>query len=168
MFKPNWPSKGLAFVLIFLLLTAVACIQSPVPLTEVEFEPTTVPTEIPSGAESPTSTPVTPVSTPISDTPAPIESTLEPPTTAAPIDTAINLPWETIGDRPVIDPKGRYWEKYESGTSLAGLYLRMDDINAFGDFLELKSDGTFDLEVGGNLTTGKWKEEGPTIILTPA
>ena len=104
-----------------------------------------------------------------SDTPTPIGSTpVPPPPTPAPIDSTLDFPWESIGDRPVIDPKGKYWEKYDSGPSLIGLYLRMDDINAFGDFLELKSDGTFDLEVDGNLTTGKWKEEGSTIILTPA
>ena len=141
--------------LIFLSLTALACTQQPLPLEVVESEPSQDPT-------------VTPVLTLIPDTPTPIGSTPKPPPpTPAPIDSAMDLPWETIGDRPVIDPKGKYWEKYESGPSLVGLYLRMDDINAFGDFLELKSDGTFDLDVAGTLTTGKWKEEGTTVILTP-
>ena len=154
MFNPNWPSNGLTVGLAFLLLTAVACTVQPLPLEVVESEPTKLPA-------------VTPDLTLIPDTPTPIGSTPEPPPTAAPIDSTIDLDWETIGDRPVIDPKGKFWEKYESGTGLIGLYLRMDDINAFGDFLELKSDGTFDLEVDGNLTTGKWKEEASTIILTP-
>ena len=177
----EWLGKGLPVGLILLLLTLAACSNEPLPLEVTEFE--SAPTEAPEPTETtdtpePTETAVPQVEVTAAPPPAqpsrvpPVVAdptpTQQPAPTAAPIDSTLKLPWETIGDRPVIDPKGKYWEKYEDGTSLIGLYLRMDDINSVGDFLELKSDGTFDLEVGGDLTTGKWQEEGATIILAPA
>lgn len=76
------------------------------------------------------------------------------------------LRWTDIYDRKIIDPDGKYWEKYARNTSFAGRYFRMDNIDNFGDFLELKPDGTFEWEVGGNVTPGNWRVEGSELVLT--
>ena len=74
--------------------------------------------------------------------------------------------WEIVGNRSVIDPGGKYWEKYENDPNLIGLYLRMDSIDNFGDFLELDRDGTFKQEEGGILVAGNWKVAGNTLAFT--
>jgi hypothetical protein len=79
------------------------------------------------------------------------------------------LQWEITQGRPVLDPEGKYWEKYEQNTELPGLYLPLKDIDAvvdtFGDFLELKPDNTFEMEEGGTAFIGNWESTANQIIL---
>jgi hypothetical protein len=93
--------------------------------------------------------------------------TITPPTSVSPPDgtSTASLQWEIIDNHVVIDPSGKYWEKYESGTDLPGIYLRMDDVTSVRDFLDLKPDGTFDQEQDGDPTSGTWEVEGNTITL---
>jgi hypothetical protein len=77
------------------------------------------------------------------------------------------LQWTITNDRIVLDPNGGYWEKYEDSTeNLPGLYLRTDDITAFGDFLELNPDETFTREENETGTTGAWHVEEDEVVLT--
>jgi serine/threonine-protein kinase len=148
-------------ILIAALYLLPDIIVTPGPPTEpVSTTGTPMPTPIATsaGAGQPSEPTVT---TGPTDTPAPT-----PTATSTPIPAnALNL---TILDNSTLtDPDGKYWEKYESdATGLAGLYLRSDDINRFGDFLELNSDGTFYLEEKGVLSTGKWNFEADQVILT--
>jgi len=84
--------------------------------------------------------------------------TPEPPTSQT---TPIILPWRLIGSHIVLDPDGKYWEKYQGDANLPGLYLRLKDVRSFGespgDFLELKADGTFELAEGDNRVSGIWQ-----------
>ncbi|GEM_PF-6808399 len=72
-----------------------------------------------------------------------------------------NMQWTTIEGHIVLDPSDKYWEKYQDDTDLPGLYLRLKDVSSvgesLGDYLELKSDGTFDLEEAGNRMSGTWQ-----------
>jgi hypothetical protein len=60
----------------------------------------------------------------------------------------------------------QYWEKYEAGTDLPGLYLRSDSIEAFGDFLEIHTDRRFEGEIDGTIKTGTWSLERDQLTLT--
>ena len=79
------------------------------------------------------------------------------------------LHWEIIGDRPIIDPTGKHWEKYEQDPGLSGLYLPLKDeesvIETLGDYLELKSDNTFEMGEGENEFSGSWQSAGDEIVL---
>jgi len=75
------------------------------------------------------------------------------------------MQWRIDDDRAVIEQEEKYWEKYAADTNPPGLYLRTDNVNAFGDFLELNSDSTFTLEENGIAQTGTWKIEGNTLTL---
>ena len=79
------------------------------------------------------------------------------------------LQWEITDGRPVIDPAGKFWEKYEQTTDLPGLYLPLKDedsiIDTLGDFLELKPGNTFEMEEGGVAFTGDWQISDNQIVL---
>lgn len=75
------------------------------------------------------------------------------------------LQWRIDGDRAVLTLEQEYWEKYTADTSPAGLYLRSDTVDVFGDFLELNSDGTFTLEKSGTVQTGTWTIDGDKLTL---
>ena len=94
-----------------------------------------------------------------------VRSDTPPPASPSIPDGTIVLKWMIIEGRPIIDQDGKDWEKYEADIGFPGLYLRTDDINSFGDFLELNSDESFDLEENGELKTGTWTVEGNTVIL---
>lgn len=99
------------------------------------------------------------------------------PTTPTPTPTptlppgVTTLTWEIVEGRTIIDPSGKYWEKYQRETSLPGLYLRVknrsDFVQAFGDYLELRSNGTYELSEGGQRVTGQWHGMENEIVLTP-
>ena len=97
----------------------------------------------------------------------------EEPTQATlpfPMPLLVRMQWKVIDNRIIIDPVNKYWEQYEGNTNLSGIYLRLSDLSvvtqAVGDYLELKSDSTFELEEGGVFRQGQWKQEGDEIILT--
>lgn len=83
--------------------------------------------------------------------------------------TPPNMHWTTIDGHIVLDPDGKYWEKYQDDTSLPGLYLRLKDLSSIGespgDYLELKADGTFDLEESGHLISGTWQSVAANQII---
>lgn len=87
-----------------------------------------------------------------------------PPTDQSP-DQTLELQWIIEGDRTAILFEQKYWEKYESGAGVPGLYLRSDDINSFGDYIELNSNGTFTQEENRAMRTGNWYLEGEKITL---
>lgn len=88
---------------------------------------------------------------------------ISPPDTVLSADLV--LQWRINDDRVVIELEEKYWEKYAADTNLPGLYLRSDNINVFGDFLELNSDGTFTLEESGTVKAGTWKIDGAKLVL---
>jgi hypothetical protein len=95
-----------------------------------------------------------------------IEVTQTPPFSAGTATPQVVVfQWIIEDDRAVIELEQEYWEKYEADTSPAGLYLRSDNINAFGDFLVLNSDGTFTLDANGTVKTGTWKIDGDQLTL---
>jgi serine/threonine protein kinase len=100
--------------------------------------------------------------------PAPIISDTDSPDVTAPAlsHQEITLQWKNVEDRIIMQRDGQYWEKYQANTNVPGLYLRTDDINAFGDYLELKPDETFNLEEDGIASTGTWKVQDDLVILT--
>ena len=65
-----------------------------------------------------------------------------------------------------MEREGQSWEKYQADTNFPGLYLRTDNINAFGDYLELNPDETFNLEEDGIARTGTWTVKDDEVILT--
>ena len=83
------------------------------------------------------------------------------------------LRWEIIEGRPIIDPTGKYWEKYEHDENLPGLYLPLKDVDSivdtFGDYFEIMSDNnsvnTFEMSEGNNKFTGSWQSDANEIIL---
>jgi hypothetical protein len=75
------------------------------------------------------------------------------------------LQWRIDGDRAVIQQDQQYWEKYAADTNPPGLYLRSDQIDTFGDFLELNSDSTFTLEENGTARSGTWTMDGDKLTL---
>ncbi len=107
----------------------------------------------------------------ITETPPPTDTatatpTVPDPPTAAPSVVTLALQRRIVDGQSIVEAGGQYWERYESGDDLVGLYLRTDNINSFGDYLEFDSDGTFYLEEDGELRTGEWKLEGEEVILT--
>ena len=60
----------------------------------------------------------------------------------------------------------QYWDKYQSGPELPGLYLRSDSVESFGDYLEVFPGGIISLELDNNYLTGIWDLDGENLILT--
>ena len=83
----------------------------------------------------------------------------------------MTLTSEIVEGRPIIDPNDKYWEKFQKETSLPGLYLRLGNlaqfVDAIGDYLELRSDGTYELSESGLRIDGQWRSDGNEIVLTP-
>jgi serine/threonine protein kinase len=98
--------------------------------------------------------------------PQPTNITPQASTTPVPLPGGITLQWSILGDRVVAQDAQKYWEKYQADTNPPGLYLRTDNIDAFGDFLELNPDQTFTLEESGERSTGIWKVDGNKLILS--
>ena len=65
----------------------------------------------------------------------------------------------------VVELEGETLEKYETDASLPGLYLYLT-LERLGDFLEIRSDGTFYLEETGVGSTGRWEKSDTDIVLT--
>jgi len=101
----------------------------------------------------------------ITETPPPTD-TATASLTAMPSTMILALQRRIVDGQSIVEVGGKYWERYESGDDLVGLYLRTDNINSFGDYLEFDSDGTFYLEEDGGLRTGEWRLEGEEVILT--
>lgn len=96
---------------------------------------------------------------------APPGAVPDPPADTPPAVTLV-LQRRVVDGQSIVEADGKYWERYESGSDLGGLYLRTDSIDVFGEYLELDYDGTFYLEENGELSTGTWKLEGEEVILT--
>ncbi len=100
--------------------------------------------------------------------PTPILTNTEAPDGITPVvsQQEISLQWKNVEDRIIMEREGQSWEKYQADTNFPGLYLRTDDINAFGDYLELNPDETFNLEEDGIARTGTWTVKDDEVILT--
>lgn len=101
-----------------------------------------------------------------SDTQEPIDTPIEPIFIPTITPNRIILIWKQKDDRIVLENETQYWDKYQSGSELPGLYLRSDSINSFGDYLELFPGGTFSLELDNSYLTGIWALESENLILT--
>ena len=101
-----------------------------------------------------------------SDTQDSSDTPIEPIFTPTITPNRIILIWEQQGDRIVLENDTQYWDKYQSGSELPGLYLRSDSINSFGDYLEIFPGGIFSLELDNRYFTGIWALEGEKLILT--
>jgi uncharacterized caspase-like protein len=103
-----------------------------------------------------------PADTPVEGGVSPTPPTLTPP----PFTNLLVFQLGQDGDRSVLMLDTQYWEKYEAGTDLPGLYLRSDSIEAFGDFLEIHTDRRFEGEIDGTIKTGTWSLERDQLTLT--
>ena len=69
------------------------------------------------------------------------------------------------GEHNIIQLDGSELEKYETDKDPPGLYLAMD-LEHFGDFLQIHSDGTFYFEKDGAESKGRWEIDGSDIVRT--
>ena len=109
-------------------------------------------------------------SLPSGATPTFVSSPIVPAMTQLPESTTPpNMQWTIIEGHIVLDPNGKYWEKYQDDSNLAGLYLRLKDLTSIsespGDYLELRADETFELEEGGIHISGTWQSVSANEIV---
>lgn len=101
-----------------------------------------------------------------SGTQEPIDTPIEPIFTPTITPNRIILIWKQKDDRIVMENETQYWDKYQSGPELPGLYLRSDSVESFGDYLEVFPGGIISLELDNNYLTGIWDLDGENLILT--
>ena len=101
-----------------------------------------------------------------SNTQESIDTLIEPMFTPTITPNRIILIWKQEDDRIVLENETQYWDKYQSGLELPGLYLRSDSVESFGDYLEFFPGGVFSLELDSLYLTGIWNVEGENLILT--